>query len=97
MRLIDADAYIDYCTKEWIPLNVDAVNEQPTIEPDKEHTNKRTETHECDCSQNWIVECTHVICTVCKEEYEDYGVERWKWCPVCGARLRHPYAEVDDG
>ena len=48
MRLIDADAYIDYCTKEWIPLNVDAVNEQPTIEPDKEHTNKRTETHECD-------------------------------------------------
>lgn len=33
-RLIDADAYIAYCEKNWIPLNIDAVNAQPTIEPD---------------------------------------------------------------
>lgn len=33
MRLIDADALIAYCDEEWIPLNVDAVNAQPTIEP----------------------------------------------------------------
>lgn len=43
MRLIDADALIAYCDKNWIPLNVDAVNAQPTIQPEK-----RTETHACD-------------------------------------------------
>lgn len=32
MRLIDADAYIKYCDENWIPLNVDAVNAQPTID-----------------------------------------------------------------
>ena len=35
MRLIDADAYIKYCEEEWIPLNYDAVNAQPTIEPEQ--------------------------------------------------------------
>lgn len=44
MRLIDANALIAYCDKNWIPLNVDAVNAQPTIEPEK-----RTETNACDC------------------------------------------------
>ena len=32
MRLIDADEYIKYCDENWIPLNVDAVNAQPTID-----------------------------------------------------------------
>lgn len=32
MRLIDADALIKYCDDNWIPLNVDAVVEQPTID-----------------------------------------------------------------
>lgn len=32
-RLIDADAYIAYCGDKWIPLNIDAVNAQPTIIP----------------------------------------------------------------
>ena len=32
MRLIDADALIAYCNDNWIPLNVDAVNAQPTIQ-----------------------------------------------------------------
>jgi len=35
MRLIDADALIKYCDINWIPLNVDAVNAQPTIDPVK--------------------------------------------------------------
>lgn len=35
MRLIDADALIKYCDDNWIPLNVDAVNAQPTIEERK--------------------------------------------------------------
>lgn len=35
MRTIDADALIAYCDEKWIPLNVNAVNAQPTIEPRK--------------------------------------------------------------
>ena len=31
MRLIDADALIEFCAERWIPLNIDAVNMQPTI------------------------------------------------------------------
>lgn len=31
-RYIDVDEYIEYCEDEWIPLNVDAVNEQPVTE-----------------------------------------------------------------
>lgn len=31
-RLIDADELIAYCDKNWIPLNVDAVNAQQTVE-----------------------------------------------------------------
>lgn len=32
MRLIDAESYIKYCDDHWIPLNVDAVLAQPTID-----------------------------------------------------------------
>lgn len=35
MRPIDADALIEFCAERWIPLNIDAVNMQPTIEPEK--------------------------------------------------------------
>ena len=30
-RLIDADALIEFCAERWIPLNIDAVNMQPTV------------------------------------------------------------------
>ena len=33
-RLIDADALIEFCAERWIPLNIDAVNMQPTIQPE---------------------------------------------------------------
>lgn len=39
MRLIDADALIEFCAERWIPLNIDAVNMQPTIQPDVPYTN----------------------------------------------------------
>ena len=39
MRLIDADALIEFCAERWIPLNVDAVNMQPTIQPVATDTN----------------------------------------------------------
>ena len=32
IRYIDADAYIQYCEDKWIPLNIDAVNAQPTAD-----------------------------------------------------------------
>ena len=35
MRPIDADALIEFCAERWIPLNIDAVNMQPTIQPEK--------------------------------------------------------------
>lgn len=36
MRLIDADALIEFCAERWIPLNIDAVNMQPTAQPDNQ-------------------------------------------------------------
>ena len=38
-RLIDADALIEFCAERWIPLNIDAVNMQPTIQPVETDTN----------------------------------------------------------
>lgn len=38
-RLIDADALIEFCAERWIPLNIDAVNMQPTIQPVATDTN----------------------------------------------------------
>ena len=34
MRLIDADALIEFCAERWIPLNIDAVNMQPSVQPE---------------------------------------------------------------
>ena len=39
MRIIDADALIEFCEERWIPLNIDAVNMQPTIQPVATDTN----------------------------------------------------------
>ena len=35
MRAIDADALIAYLTDNWIPANIDAIDAQPTIEPER--------------------------------------------------------------
>ena len=45
MRLIDADAYIKYCDENWIPLNVDAVNAQPTVD-DAQYKNCKLDSTE---------------------------------------------------
>ena len=34
MRPIDADALIEFCAERWIPLNIDAVNMQPPVQPE---------------------------------------------------------------
>ena len=44
MRLIDADALIEFCAERWIPLNIDAVNMQPTIQPEKAQLSKESAT-----------------------------------------------------
>ena len=43
MRPIDADALIEFCAERWIQLNVDAVNMQPTIQPENaQHSQEST-------------------------------------------------------
>ena len=76
MRLIDADALIAYCDKNWIPLNVDAVNDQPTIEPERKRG-------------KWIdrsggIEGAWNYCSVCGEQ----AIDLYDFCPNCGADMR---------
>lgn len=75
MRLIDADALIAYCYEEWIPLNVDAVNEQPTIEERKtgEWIKNDNGTYSCSICKSWIPEEQHFYA---------------RYCLYCGADMR---------
>ena len=78
-RMIDADALIAYCDKNWIPLNVDAVNAQPTIEERK--TGEWIEkTEVVDCSTFHGRRCSLCGCWV--------GMGRPNFCPNCGADMR---------
>ena len=83
MRLIDADAYIKYCADKWIPLNEDAVKEQPTIYPVKH--GRWIETEE---DGDKVVHCS-----VCSDEYiEVLELASWVkkyfyYCPNCGAKM----------
>ena len=68
-RYIDADAYIKYCEDKWIPLNVDAVTEQPTADV--------VEVVYCkDCK--WEKECCRNIRSRGRrpEDYCSYGERR---------------------
>ena len=76
MRLIDADALIAYCDEKWIPLNIDAVNEQPTIE-------ERKTGEWVDFSMS-IKGVPTEACGVCGEW--SYGMGK-NYCPNCGARM----------
>ena len=44
MRTIDADALIEFCAERWIPLNIDAVNMQPTIQLEKAQLSQESTT-----------------------------------------------------
>ena len=76
MRLIDADALIEYCDKKWIPLNVNAVNAQPTIEPE------RKTGQWLQISPAGIYECSECAQTVMTEDIGCY-----KYCHGCGAYM----------
>ena len=75
MRLIDADVLIEFCAERWIPLNIDAINMQPTIQP---------ETHWIPCSERLPKEGQK--CLVCDkggigiDTYIGHGNPyNWKW------------------
>ena len=76
MRLIDADALIEYCDKKWIPLNVNAVNAQPTIEPE------RKTGQWLQISPAGIYECSECGQTVMTKDISCY-----KFCHGCGAYM----------
>lgn len=79
MRLIDADAYIQYCDEKWIPLNVDAVNAQPPIEPERKRGKWDTFF-----SDSYKVHEIGVECSCCGYRTQ----ERTTYCPNCGADMR---------
>lgn len=81
MRLIDADAYIKYCEKNWIPLNVDAVNKQPTADVVERKVGK------------WIISKMPVTgaiehrCSECDTPYYMAFCLQMNYCPNCGAEM----------
>ena len=96
MRLIDADALIEFCAERWIPLNIDAVNMQPTIQPEKTQLYKEGATSDLISRQAAIDECNkrgaeHIgyaiahLPSVQPEPHEGY------WIPV------HPIQSDDPG
>ena len=79
MRLVDADALIAYCDKKWIPLNVNAVNAQPTIEPERK-------------TGQWLPDNRpgggFWVCSCCKFPSEAFAANvLYKFCPNCGAYM----------
>jgi hypothetical protein len=80
MRLIDADAYIAYCDEKWIPLNVDAVNEQPTIEAVPVRKGKWLRDYK---SLGMVWNCSE--CGSLEFGYAEYLS---KFCDNCGADMR---------
>ena len=84
MRLIDADALIEFCAERWIPLNIDAVNMQPTIEPEQKN-GRWVAVGEC------YVKCSECGLETTKNELRGialFGKNEPYFCPNCGADMR---------
>ena len=86
MRLIDADALIEFCAERWIPLNIDAVNMQPTIQPEQkkgewlpDNNNAYEMRFVCSCCKE-----SEVVPTIGFTKYRPL----WDFCPNCGADMR---------
>ena len=73
MRAIDADALISYLTDNWIPANIDAIDAQPTIEPERKK-GEWTKNNSCPfCGfLPWYESDIHTL----------------SFCPNCGADMR---------
>ena len=81
MNLIDRDALIAYCDKNWIPLNVDAVNAQPTIDPVRRGRWVKAERDGC-----WSYSEAYKQCSECGKV--TFLAEKMNYCPNCGALMR---------
>lgn len=99
MRLIDADALIEFCAERWIPLNIDAVNMQPTVQPERKRGEWIPVTYRYvpvkDGSLNtkiiWIDatepdDIEGMKCSECGTVFD--FTEARNWCSECGADMR---------
>lgn len=80
MRPIDADALIEFCAERWIPLNIDAVNMQPTIQPEP----KEGQWIEGKIYRD-VIECN---CSECGQLMTTAASVRMNYCPNCGAKMK---------
>ena len=89
MRLIDADALIEFCAERWIPLNIDAVNMQPTIQPERDIPVKPIETTD----KAWGIPKRQAVCPKCDYYLGhvaflgDYKGKRMTYCETCGQAI----------
>ena len=89
MRLIDADVLIEFCAERWIPLNIDAVNMQPTIQPERDIPIKPNET----TNTAWGIQHRQAVCPKC--DYYLGGVvflgdgkgKKVTYCETCGQAI----------
>lgn len=89
MRLIDADALIEFCAERWIPLNVDAVNMQPTIQPERDIPIKPVEATDT----AWGIPNRQAVCPKCDYYLGhvaflgDYKGKKVTYCETCGQAI----------
>ena len=92
MRLIDADALIEFCAERWIPLNIDAVNMQPTIQPENAQLSQegttsdlisKTETAKRIVGKSRDGMTLWYQCDMCNEPVDAQD----NYCRGCGRRL----------
>lgn len=76
MRLIDADALIEYLEKNWIPANIDAIDAQPTIEPEQR-------------TGEWIQKPNIYGVAYCSECDYELHTNDTNYCPNCGAKMKN--------
>ena len=90
MRPIDADALIEFCAERWIPLNIDAVNMQPTIQPEQYEGHWILYDKRFPWSKDYK-------CSECGNYINLSGINGGrgdaKYCPNCGAKMK---GELDE-
>ena len=89
MRPIDADALIEFCAERWIPLNIDAVNMQPTIQSERDIPVKPNETTDT----AWGIPHRQAVCPKC-DYYLGHVVflgdgkgKKVTYCETCGQTI----------
>ena len=89
MRLIDADALIEFCAERWIPLNIDAVNMQPTVQPERKKGEWiYGEDSTADCVDGYrCSKCGFFVPWDYNHKLIDY-ITDYAYCPKCGARMK---------